>query len=249
MTPMIRFFVFAFACLMPFGAVAQSVVPAQMPVQEAPVQAPPVVVELFTSQGCPFCPPADRLLAQLAAQSGVIALSCHVDYFGVRKNALGKSFCTKRQNDYNRLIGTGPRYTPQVVINGTMDMIGSEGGKISAAILRARAEKIMDVNITSAGDGIYSFSLPKTALAGQPVRIWMAVYDKPVDVAITEGNNLGKTVTYTNVVSTLEDLGAWDGQEVNQSITNPLASGNAGFAILAQNTSTGRIIAAGSVGR
>jgi hypothetical protein len=210
--------------------------------QNAP---PPVVLELFTSQACAFCPPADALMGQMIEQQSIIGLSCHVDYFGVRQNSLGKSFCTNRQINYNRLIGTGPRYTPQLVVNGHMDMIGYETGKVSAAILKARAEKVKPISLASTGGGSYTFSLPEATIGSDPVTLWMAVFDTPKPLAITEGNNFGKKVTYYNVVSRLDDLGAWDGKPTARTVNPVLTAENGGIAVIAQNTRTGHIVAAG----
>lgn len=241
---MIRTFLFASLCLFPALAFAQA-----EPAAPQPVQAPPVVLELFTSQGCAFCPPADKLMAQMAEQPGVIGLSCHVDYFNVRKNSLGKAFCTKRQNDYNRLIGTGPRYTPQLVINGHMDMIGYEGGKISLGILKARGEKMAAIPLQLIAEGAYSYTLPALTLNNAPVRLLMAVYDRPKTVTMTEGGNFGKSISYVNVVSRISDLGTWDGKAVMQSIDPMFGPDNGGMAIIAQNVQTGKIVAAGSIKR
>lgn len=217
----------------------------------APATMPaPVVLELFTSQGCAFCPPADELIGQLAQQQNVIALSCHVDYFGIRKNSLGKAFCTSRQNMYNRLIGTGPRYTPQLVVNGHMDMIGYEAGKVSMAIMKARGEKIYNIPITpAAGNGAYTFALPAMDIGAEPVSLWIAVYDGPKSVTMTEGNNFGKKITYYNVVSKITDMGSWDGAAMSRNVYSGMDSASAGFAVIAQNTRTGRVIAAGSINR
>lgn len=234
----ILFFLFLFV-MAPNGAHAQTTVSVPAP----------VVLELFTSQGCAFCPPADRLMAQMIDQPGVIGLSCHVDYFNIRNNSLGKSFCTKRQNDYNRLIGTGPRYTPQLVINGHMDMIGYEGGKISVAILKARGEKMSTIQVQPIAEGAYSYTLPAIQLGNAPVRLLMAVYDHPKSMTITEGGNFGKNISYVNVVSRISDLGTWDGKAVMQSIDPMFGPDNAGFAIIAQNVQTGKIVAAGSIKR
>lgn len=186
-------------------------------------------------------------MGQMAQQPGIIGLSCHVDYFNVRKNSLGKGFCTKRQNDYNRLIGKGPRYTPQLVINGHMDMIGYEGGKISAAVLKARSEKMFSIPLTSISGGSYSYTLPQTNLNGASVKLWMAVYDRPHEQTMTEGGNFGKKVTYYNVVSRMEDLGTWDGTANARAISANYTPANEGIAIIAQDVTTGRIIGAGSI--
>ncbi len=252
---MIRFLLFALALsAVSVPAVAQTrAAPPLITATGGPAITPtvpaPVVLELFTSQGCSFCPPADALMGQMAEQQNVIGLSCHVDYFNVRKNSLGQGFCTKRQNDYNRLIGTGPRYTPQLVVNGHMDMIGYEGGKISAAILKARGEKIFPIALTPAGGDAYSFSLPEKSLNGASVKLWMAVFDKPHDMILTEGGNLGKKVTYYNVVSRMNDLGPWDGAAMARAVQANYIPANGGIAIIAQNVATGKIIGAGSIKR
>jgi hypothetical protein len=245
--------VFAFAALVAVPSFAQSAAPplvtAQVVPKAMPVAPPPVVLELFTSQGCAFCPPADELMGQMIQQAGIIGLSCHVDYFTVHQNNLGKGFCTKRQGDYNRLIGTGPRYTPQLVVNGHMDMIGYETGKVSAAVLKARSEKVKPIAFTETSPNIYSYALPQIQTDGEPVALWMAVYDAPHSIAITEGNNLGKKVTYFNVVSQLKDMGLWSGAPEARVVEASFGPATGGFAIIAQNTRTGHIIAAGSVNK
>lgn len=254
MPPMIRTLaVFVLASLLAVPSYAQTAAPplvtAQIVAKAAPSVAPPVVLELFTSQGCAFCPPADELMGQMVQQAGIIGLSCHVDYFTVHQNNLGKSFCTKRQGEYNRLIGTGPRYTPQLVVNGHMDMIGYETGKVSAAILKARAEKVQPIIFTETSPNIYNYALPPIVTNGDPVALWMAVYDAPHSMAITEGNNLGKKLTYYNVVSQMKDLGLWGGAPEERVVEAAFGPATGGFAIIAQNTRTGYILAAGSVNK
>ena len=211
-----------------------------------PVQ-PPVVIELFSSQACTFCPPADRFMGQLVQQQGVIGLSCHVDYFDVRKGSLSKSFCTQRQTNYIKALKVPAHYTPQMVVNGHLDVIGYEADKVSAAILKARAERMDRISITRNADGTYSYPLPETNLAGQDIHLWLAVFDKPHDKTVQEGGNRGKKVTYYNVVSRLTDLGAWNGAAQKKLVEPMMTAANAGFAILAQNRVTGKIVAAGAI--
>ncbi len=237
------------AAVAPAPAPTQNAIPAPVGPITSTAGPAPVVLELFTSQGCAFCPPADELMGQMIQQQGIIGLSCHVDYFSVRTNDLGKGFCTRRQSDYNRKIGTGPRYTPQLVVNGSMDMIGYEAGKISAAILKARAQKVVPIAITPAGGGAYSFSLPNINLRGDTAQMWLAIYDGEKSLAITEGNNLGKKITYHNVVSHLDDLGAWDGTAMARAVNVSMAPPNEGFVLIVQNARTGHIIAAGQTVR
>jgi hypothetical protein len=237
---MLRFFsLFIVIAFTPVASSAQTQEVADVP--------PPVVLELFTSQSCGFCPPADALIGQMAQQQSIIAMSCHVDYFGVSQNSLGKSFCTRRQNEYNRIIGTGPRYTPQLVVNGHIDMIGYQTGKVSAAVLKARAEKVLPISIVDGGAGAYSFSLPTIDVAGKEIRLWLAVYDVPKTLSMVEGSNFGKKLTYYNVISRIDDLGVWDGRALTQSAQIGLTNQNAGLAVIAQNVQTGHIIAAGDL--
>ena len=230
---MIRFLLAFAVAFAPASAFAQKASPA------------PVVLELFTSQGCAFCPPADALMGQMIQQENVIGLSCHVDYFGIKKNSLGKPFCTRRQNEYGRLIGKGPRYTPQLIVNGHMDMIGYEAGRVSAAVMKARAEKMGNISITPAGGGTYTVALPQMA-AGPDVRLWSAIYDAPKNVTMMEGSNFGKKLTYFNVVSLINDMGAWNGVATTMTATPHFTPANSGFAVIAQDAKTGKIIAAGS---
>lgn len=233
---MIRFLLVFAVAFAPSVAFAQKAAPA------------PVVLELFTSQGCAFCPPADALMGQMIQQENVIGLSCHVDYFGIKEHSLGKRFCTARQNEYGRLIGNGPRYTPQLIVNGHMDMIGYETGRVSAAVMKARAEKIKNISIVPAGGGAYTLTLPQT-VAGPDVRLWSAIYDAPRSVTMTEGSNFGKKLTYFNVVSLINDLGSWNGTATTMTATPGFTAANAGFAVIAQDTKTGKIIAAGSAAK
>ncbi len=215
----------------------------------APVVPAPVVLELFTSQGCAYCPPADALLGKLIQQPGIIGLACHVDYFRVTKNSLGQPFCTRRQNNYGRMLGNRPRYTPQLVVNGQKDLIGYEASKVSAAIMKARAKKAANIPLTPDARGWYSAAMPLMDLQGAPVRVWMAVYDAPHRQAMTEGNNLGKMVTYYNVVRRIDDLGPWDGSAALRSFDPQFGSDSGGFALVGQFEVTGEIVAAGNVQR
>lgn len=224
---------------------------AFLPVQASAQTRPaPVVLELFTSQGCAFCPPADALLGRLSAQDGIIALACHVDYFKLRGQGLGKSFCTARQNDYTKLIGNGPRFTPQLVVNGKSIVIGSEGDKVAGAIIRARSQKIVPIDLQRAPNpGYFYFTLPQMNHASGDLRLGMFIYDAPKKRVMTEGANFGKTVTYYNVVSRFVDMGIWDGLPTTRTINAGFTPENAGVAVLIQNIRTGEIVAAGQATR
>lgn len=210
-----------------------------LPVSAAAQNNPPVVVELFSSQGCPACPPADEHLGVLAKAPNVIALSCHVDYFPVLGDGLGKKFCTDRQAKYIAQIGRKKYYTPQMMVNGHMDVIGYETQEIAQKIQKARTERANLITIQPRGEGVYNFSLPRRELS-RTADLWMVMYDRP-----RHFKNRGKTTTYHNVVSHMIPLGKWGGTIVNRAvfpITNPKT---AGFAIIAQDKNTGHVLAAG----
>lgn len=204
----------------------------------------PVVAELFTSQACVFCPQADRLFASLAAQPEIIALSCHIDYFDVRRGRLSHRFCTDRQGWYGKVLASGPNYTPQMVVQGHFDVMGYKMEEIGDAIRKAGELKTLPVAIESAEtSGHYTLSLPEgAALPTANNTVWLAVYDAPHEVTISGGRNRGQAMTYYNVISDLKDLGAW---KAPMDADVALKQGQKGFAVLVQDKKSGDILAAG----
>ena len=123
----------------------------------------PIVLEMFTSQSCSSCPPADRVLSQLEAQNdNIIALSCHVTYWNHLhwEDTLSKEFCSTRQRDYVRTLRSRGPYTPQIMINGKHTMVGSQGGKIVRAI--ENAAPIKSIGLSLDNDQL-NIKLPETA--------------------------------------------------------------------------------------
>ena len=202
--------------------------------------ASPVVIELFSSQGCPACPPADAYMKDLTNSAGVIALSCHVDYFPVQNDALGKLFCTKRQTVYKFLTGRKSLYTPQMMINGHMDEVGYDKEAVAAAIVKGRSEQVSDIAVQPKGSGVYDFALSAQNLK-QGADLWLAVYRKPVTI-----KQRGKSTTYYNTVSHFLPLGTWNGSALNRAVFPLIAPDSAGFAVVAQDLRTGKVIAAGN---
>jgi len=179
----------------------------------SPVFAGPrAVLELFTSQGCSSCPAADRLLGKLTADPSLIAVSLSIDvwdYLGWR-DTLADPRNTARWQAYSRSRGDGQRYTPQVVVNGAMHAIGSDMAAIDKAIAKTRqdaATMSAPVKVARAGDRLV-VELPEGAPpAAALVSVWSL--SKAIPVAITRGENKGRTVTYHNVVRRMIDLGPW----------------------------------------
>ncbi len=203
----------------------------------------PVVVELFTSQGCNSCPPADDVLSELTRHEGVLPLSFHVTYWDRLgwPDTFGLEASTDRQQDYARHLGLSGLYTPQMVIGGRLDAVGSERRRVLKAIdlLRGHQEPGPAIRIA---DG----RLELEASAEAPCHLWLMAFDRSHDVAIERGENRGRTIRYQNVVRAIVDLGRWDGRA--GTLPLPLARLAAeqrdAVAVLVQRESDGAILAA-----
>lgn len=177
---------------------------------------PDVVVELFSSQGCSSCPPADRLLAELKARPGVLALTYHVDYWDYLgwRDTLGGAEYSQRQYDYAMARGDRDVYTPQMIINGGKPMVGSQRSEVYAvldqsrqtswpaplAMSTTRKEVVIDVGAFT-GDGD-----PPT-----DGTLWVMPLLPEISVKIERGEIAGHDITYHNVVRRLIPAGMWNG--------------------------------------
>jgi len=211
----------------------------------APAHKAPVVVELFTSQSCSSCPPADALLGELAKHDNVIALGCHVTYWDHLnwRDTLSRKFCTERQRAYARHMGANQVYTPQMVVNGTVQFVGSNRAKASQAIA---SSTVQPIKLERTDTNTLTATLP--VLAGGPAlqTLWMMRTHSEHTQAIKSGENRGKTITYVNSVETLEQVGTWSGSA--QTLSFPLPKGeaeNPSFTLIAQPQGFGGITAAG----
>ena len=212
----------------------------------------PVVVELYTSQGCHSCPPADAYLGKLAKRDGVIALSFHItywDYLGWR-DPFALPAATKRQRNYSRQFRRGYVYTPQMVIDGRAETVGSRTWSVDREIKKAKArDDKITVTFTKGADGSLQASLPAGPEGAAPERasVMMVLFDRAHTTRIKRGENAGKTLTYHNVVRAMRKIGTWDGKA--QTIRVPWHTaghdGRDGCVVLVQSQKTGRIIGAG----
>jgi hypothetical protein len=206
-------------------------------------QDQPVVVELFTSQGCSYCPPADAYLNELAKQPNVIALAWHVDYWDYIgwKDSFANPAFTERQRAYAHAQKQRMIYTPQLIINGVENMMGKIYDEVSASIRKVTVQKaVMKLSSSRAG-AAYTVTLSASHRHGtydvQLVRV------SPINIVkILGGENAGKTVTYVNVVTDLRSLGSWDGQGKVTFKTGDLVRGK--YTILVQHQGHGKIVAA-----
>ncbi|MFB6459496.1 DUF1223 domain-containing protein [Bradyrhizobium tunisiense] len=191
-----------------------------------PAQADPrAVVELFTSQGCSSCPPADQIIGDLSKDPSIIALSMPIDYWDYLgwKDTLADSRFSARQRAYSRVRGDREVYTPQVVVNGSTHVVGSDRAGIENAIRKSDPGKgVMSVPVTMslAGKQInVSVAASKEPAVSQG-EVWICSIARSVPIAITRGENRGQQVTYHNVVRNVLKVGDWTGR--SESWTVPI---------------------------
>jgi len=202
----------------------------------------PVVVELFTSQGCNSCPPADALLDELTAREDVIALSFHVDYWDYIgwSDPFADPAYTQRQRNYRPHLGNRFIYTPQMVIDGQIDVVGSRRSQVSRAIDQAKDHEKLAVSLSST-----EISLPAGEAPSGRATVWLAFIDQRHETEVAAGENGGRKLVNANVVRKLSAVGTWNGE----ALSIPLPAGEAeagryGCAVLVQDDSSGRILGA-----
>lgn len=183
---------------------------------------PRAVIELFTSQGCSSCPAADRLVGKLAHDSSLVALTLPVDYWDYLgwKDTLALHGHTNRQRAYADARGDREVYTPQVVINGLVHVLGSDQDAIERAIAQTRRNATpltLPVTVTVT-DGKVSVNVPAASAGHRSGEVWLCPVTGNVAVEIGRGENRGRKVTYTNVVRRWVKLGDWNGQAASFSL-------------------------------
>ncbi len=202
----------------------------------------PVVLELFTSQSCSSCPPADALMKKLSeSDSTVLPLSFHVDYWDQLswKDTYSSPANTQRQTVYSH--GSGHVFTPQLIVNGATSVVGNDESAVSAAITNARQmPRPATVSIAPA-DG----NLAVTATSSSPVDIWEVRFDRYTKVNVKSGENGGRTLESVNNVTSFKRLGTLSAQTPSLSLNIPPLTGD-GVAILAQAPDQGPILGAAS---
>ncbi len=189
----------------------------------------PVVLELFTSQGCSSCPPADALLGQLARRPTVIALAWHVDYWDHLgwRDRFASGTATARQRAYARQLGSGV-FTPALVVDGTNVVIGSERASVEAAIEAADALPVA-LALTRSEDAV----VVELGAAPGPVRALRIVYDPEHATDVAAGENDGEQLREYRIVREVETLADWDGAQ--RRFTAKPAGGGQGQVILVQS--------------
>jgi len=188
------------------------------PLATVEAQADPVVIELFTSQGCASCPPADGFVAELAARDDVLPLALHVDYWDYIgwADTFAQPAFTARQREYAHTAGHSVVYTPQMIIGGRDTVAGHKPQAVLAAIEAAMARNV-PVSVTVTRDGAsLRIRLEAREQLDKPARVIVVEYAPSQRVDILRGENAGKSVEYVNVVRDWRDIAMWDGRTVAQ---------------------------------
>lgn len=203
-----------------------------------------VVVELFTSQGCVSCPPADEFFAMLTGDPRVIPLSLHVDYWDYIgwEDSFGNPRFTQRQKEYARAIGSRTIYTPQFIVEGEDRIEGFDPGQTAERIkAHFAAPSPVALHVSRQGDVLTIRAEADPPLTA-PIRVQLVRYLPEETVTIERGENAGKTVTYRNVVTDWQVLGDWAGQAPLEIET--AAPGAAPAVVILQNPGPSGILAA-----
>jgi hypothetical protein len=211
----------------------------------AAAETRPVVVELFTSQGCSSCPPADAFLSELSQRDDVIALALHVDYWDYIgwKDSFAQPAFTARQKAYAKSGGRRSVYTPQMIVGGQDHVIGTHRQDAAALIQKhATAHTGVTLSVTQDAGGQFTIKAQAEPGVAGPIIIQLVTYDPLRTVDITRGENNGRTVDYSNVVTAWSVLGEWTVSEPLVLTVQPKPQGPA--VVILQRKDAGPIMAA-----
>ena len=218
-----------------------------LPVSVATAGSNMVVVELYTSQGCSSCPPADETLAEIAGRDDVIALSLHVDYWDYLgwRDTFGQRQFGQRQIAYRDAWRKSVIYTPQMVVQGRHDVAGAQPDNLASAIATVQeTDPPIKVTIERQGGMVKCRIEPgEKQVVGT---VWIAKYTMSATVEIDRGENAGRSITYVNVVKSLNRIGTWDGVEI-EDVAMPQPEPGEGVAIWVQDGEAGPILAAAKI--
>lgn len=211
----------------------------------AEAEEQPVVIELYTSQGCSACPPADELLGRLARMEGVLPLALHVDYWDYIgwKDRFAQPGFTKRQKRYARAAAQRTIYTPQMIVGGVDHVVGNRPVQVMELIdkHRDRADPVA-LTVLRDGDSL-TIQAPATGAFERPALVQVVEYTPAETVSIERGENAGHTFEYHNIVKTWRTVGEWTGE----APLNLTTTATPPAAIILQRQGPGEIVAAARV--
>ena len=215
--------------------------------QGADGAASPVVVELYTSQGCSSCPPADDFMLQLSQDPDVIALALHVDYWdyiGWQDTFADPAF-TQRQKSYAKAVGSRMIYTPQMIIGGLDRIEGNDPLQVADAIRRHQTVvSPVTLSVTRQGDRLVIRAVANPPLT-KPAQVQVVRYTPEARVLIERGENQGREVTYTNIVTDWQSVAEWPGTAPFE-FTTPLAGADP-VVVLIQTSGPAEVLASAAL--
>ena len=209
----------------------------------------PMVVELFTSEGCSSCPPADALLGELAQRQYVLPLSFHVDYWDYIgwKDKFADPIYTRRQYAYAEAQGSSMVYTPQMIVAGAIDVVGSDRKAVEQALKTAYTRNAMyRIHVVREEDGRVMAEFPDAPI-GVPATVWLVTYRKSEQSHVKAGENAGRNLMTFNVVRSLQKVGMWTGKATEIELKlDQAARANSpdACALIANQAEHGPIVAA-----
>ncbi len=213
-------------------------------------ERPPVLVELFTSEGCSSCPPAEAFLNELGATNDVVTLAYHVtywDYLGW-KDKFATDWGTDRQKKYARFLKSRTIYTPQMVVDGRYHEVGSKRSQVQQIInLRGRDRNQLKLKIKPGANGSYQLIVDKSALTTRPpskIDLIAVYFLPPQSTKVLAGENRGRTLRHHNIATAMQKIGRWQGKKdiESYSFTPPEGNHIYGVAVFAQITPIGTVI-------
>lgn len=224
-----------------------------IPASEPVFDRSPVMAELFTSEGCSSCPPADRLLTMLAmeqpvAKARVITLEFHVDYWdnSAWKDRFSSAAYTVRQEMYAKHFGIGSTYTPQMVIDGEAELVGSNRSGVIEAISSGSSHKKASVAIDVAGNHV------QVKISGlgkhKDATVYLAIVESKLGTHVGGGENAGDDLEHTSVVRQLETIGTIAGADDGFSVDKIIAANaewkneNVRYVVFVQDDSTLKVL-------
>ena len=210
-----------------------------LPVDKPQADRPLGVVELFTSQGCNSCPPADEFFTELAAKEDIVALAYHVEYWDYLgwQDTLSRKENTERQYDYMRAFGSRSVYTPQAVINGRVHVNGASRSEVNGSL--ARLEKAgegmrVSVKVSRTSDRVM-IDAGDAGSGPSDAHVIIVYFEPPQTIKIGKGENVGRKMTYWNAVSSIQTAGMWHGKAQRYELPMTEISKKGGSAVLLQS--------------
>jgi len=216
-------------------------------------ETPVTVVELFTSQSCYSCPPAEAYLGELAARDDIVALEYHVDYWdklnygshGRWKDVWSKPEMTARQRDYNaELRNTRSVYTPQMVVDGRSEAVGSREREVDNLITQARRDGAPRVAVNLDRRAGSALDISVSGAGGEKADVWLVTFVREHTTKVLRGENHRKSLTNHNIVRDIRRVGAWDGTAAGIAVEDLSLEDGQGCAVLVQDGATGPVLGA-----